>query len=240
MAVGLAGAFCGVLVGLTQDNPKTVLAYSSISQMGLMLVALGTGLAWPQAWGAAAGALLLFSLHHALNKAALFLGVGLRRGRTARCSAGSSRRAFCCPRSPSQGSLHQRRDREGRSCLPGWGLRLVLAGMGRLGRFPVFAGTALLMARFCFVVRFAVKNAERGETAGIRWVWASLLALTASGAMLASGREYRTRQAPGMGKTSCRPVAGSRRRGAVCHRPAAVRPLRRLPASHTRPEMSLR
>ena len=34
-AVGLLTAFYGVAVGITQANPKTVLAYSSVSQMGL-------------------------------------------------------------------------------------------------------------------------------------------------------------------------------------------------------------
>jgi formate hydrogenlyase subunit 3/multisubunit Na+/H+ antiporter MnhD subunit len=42
---GIFSAFYGVLVGITQQNPKTVLAYSSISQMGLLAAALGIGLA---------------------------------------------------------------------------------------------------------------------------------------------------------------------------------------------------
>lgn len=187
MAVGLAGAFCGVLVGLTQDNPKTVLAYSSISQMGLMLVALGTGLAWPQAWGAAAGTLLLFSLHHALNKASLFLGVGVAEGtdsphRRRLVTAGLLLPALALAGAPFTG---------------GETAKAVLASLdGTSGvSWPAWVawgvslsslGTALLMARFCFVVRFAVKKAARGAAAGIRWVWAFLLALTASGAMLAS------------------------------------------------------
>lgn len=31
---GLISAYCGVAVGITRPNPKTVLAYSSVSQMG--------------------------------------------------------------------------------------------------------------------------------------------------------------------------------------------------------------
>src|SRR6516225_7782006 len=42
---GLLSAFYGVAVGITQANPKTVLAYSSISQMGLIAMVVGTGLA---------------------------------------------------------------------------------------------------------------------------------------------------------------------------------------------------
>jgi formate hydrogenlyase subunit 3/multisubunit Na+/H+ antiporter MnhD subunit len=44
-AVGLFSAFYGVLVGITQTNPMTVLAYSSVSQLGLLAVAIGMGLA---------------------------------------------------------------------------------------------------------------------------------------------------------------------------------------------------
>ena len=41
---GLFSAFYGVVIGITQANPKTVLAYSSVSQMGLLAAALGMGL----------------------------------------------------------------------------------------------------------------------------------------------------------------------------------------------------
>jgi formate hydrogenlyase subunit 3/multisubunit Na+/H+ antiporter MnhD subunit len=80
ISMGIAAAFFGVGVGLTQDNPKTVLAYSSISQMGFMTVALGIGLAVPTAWPSALTAVLLYSLHHGLAKGALFLGVGVAKG----------------------------------------------------------------------------------------------------------------------------------------------------------------
>ena len=44
-ALGLFTAFYGVAVGVTQPHPKTVLAYSSISQMGVIATVLGMGLA---------------------------------------------------------------------------------------------------------------------------------------------------------------------------------------------------
>jgi formate hydrogenlyase subunit 3/multisubunit Na+/H+ antiporter MnhD subunit len=44
-AAGLFSAFYGVLIGITHANPKTVLAYSSVSQMGLLAAAIGMGLA---------------------------------------------------------------------------------------------------------------------------------------------------------------------------------------------------
>lgn len=71
MAAGLLTAAWGALVGLLQSRLKTVLAYSTISQMGLALVGLAAVLA-----GAAPAALGLFALHHGLNKVALFLAAG--------------------------------------------------------------------------------------------------------------------------------------------------------------------
>jgi formate hydrogenlyase subunit 3/multisubunit Na+/H+ antiporter MnhD subunit len=69
VALGLVGAFGAALWGLTQRNPKAVLAYSTISQMGLMAVLVGAG-------GAAREAAVFFALHHGLAKGALFLLAG--------------------------------------------------------------------------------------------------------------------------------------------------------------------
>ena len=77
VVIGLTAAFYGVFVGLVQRNPKTVLAYSSISQMGFMTVAIGVGLAVPEAVSLAMIAVMFYSIHHSLAKGALFLGVGV-------------------------------------------------------------------------------------------------------------------------------------------------------------------
>jgi formate hydrogenlyase subunit 3/multisubunit Na+/H+ antiporter MnhD subunit len=74
-AVGMLSAFYGVLVGITQQNPKTVLAYSSVSQMGLLAAALGMGLAAGDS-GAALG-ISVSAAHHVLAKGALFLAIGV-------------------------------------------------------------------------------------------------------------------------------------------------------------------
>lgn len=66
IAAGFAGAFGAALWGLTQANPKAVLAYSTVSQMGLMLALVGAG--QPVAY---------YALHHGLAKGALFLLVGV-------------------------------------------------------------------------------------------------------------------------------------------------------------------
>ncbi len=72
--LGLISAFYGVAIGVTQRDPKTMLAYSSISQMGVIAAALGMGLV-----GADQGAatnVAFYAANHVLVKAALFLTVG--------------------------------------------------------------------------------------------------------------------------------------------------------------------
>jgi NADH:ubiquinone oxidoreductase subunit 5 (subunit L)/multisubunit Na+/H+ antiporter MnhA subunit len=54
-----------------------LLGYSSVSQMGLLAVGVGAGLAVPQAWPALLPAVLLFAIHHALAKAGLFATLGV-------------------------------------------------------------------------------------------------------------------------------------------------------------------
>jgi len=66
-AVGVLTAFFAATIALVQTDIKKVLAYSTISQLGLMFVALGVG-----AYGVA-----IFHLYtHAFFKACLFLGAG--------------------------------------------------------------------------------------------------------------------------------------------------------------------
>jgi formate hydrogenlyase subunit 3/multisubunit Na+/H+ antiporter MnhD subunit len=77
LGAGLAAAFYGVLVGLTQEDPKTILAYSSISQMGIMSTGIGIGFSAPEVWHVAMATLMFYALHHGLAKGALFLGVGM-------------------------------------------------------------------------------------------------------------------------------------------------------------------
>ncbi len=74
---GLSAAYYAVAVGLTQHNPKTVLAYSSISQMGLITVGVGLALGWPQTVASLLPAIWIYALHHGFAKGALFLGVGV-------------------------------------------------------------------------------------------------------------------------------------------------------------------
>lgn len=72
---GILTAFGGAALGVMQQRPKTILAYSTVSQMGLVAAILGAGLAAgdPTAPGLAA----YYGLHHTLVKGALFLAVGV-------------------------------------------------------------------------------------------------------------------------------------------------------------------
>lgn len=77
---GLFAAFYGVGVGLFQRDPKALLAYSSISQIGYMTTLVGVGLLLPALWVEALVALAIYALHHGVNKGALFLSVRITRG----------------------------------------------------------------------------------------------------------------------------------------------------------------
>ena len=72
-AAGLFSAFYGVLVGITQQNPKTVLAYSSVSQMGLLAAGLGMAAGDP---GSVMGT-SFSAANHVLVKGGLFLAIGV-------------------------------------------------------------------------------------------------------------------------------------------------------------------
>jgi formate hydrogenlyase subunit 3/multisubunit Na+/H+ antiporter MnhD subunit len=72
--VGFISAFYGPAIGVTQQDPKTMLAYSSISQIGVIAAALGMALASVDQ-GAATN-VAFYAANHVLVKAALFLTVG--------------------------------------------------------------------------------------------------------------------------------------------------------------------
>lgn len=75
IVAGVVTAYYGVVVGITQPRAKTVLAYSTVSQMGLLAVLLGVGLETADA--AATHLTAYYAVHHTLVKGALFLGIGV-------------------------------------------------------------------------------------------------------------------------------------------------------------------
>jgi formate hydrogenlyase subunit 3/multisubunit Na+/H+ antiporter MnhD subunit len=80
--VGLFSAFYGVAIGVTQANPKAVLAYSSISQMGFLAAMLGSGLAAGNRGAPLAAA--FYAVHHMLAKGGLFFSLGVASARLPR------------------------------------------------------------------------------------------------------------------------------------------------------------
>jgi formate hydrogenlyase subunit 3/multisubunit Na+/H+ antiporter MnhD subunit len=90
VAIGFVTAFWGVALGVAQRNPKAVLAYSSVSQMGVVAAAFGMGVIGGLA--ATPMAVAFYALHHVLAKGALFLAVGV-----AAASGGAARFAVLGP-----------------------------------------------------------------------------------------------------------------------------------------------
>ena len=151
MVAGLAAMFLGVGAGLAQRNPKVLLAYSSVSQMGFMTLGVGAGLAAPALWPLLLPAVGLYALHHALAKSALFLGAGLMRVRGAHSSylAMFALPALALAGAPlSSGMLAKIQ------------LKIALANLAApwpdllAGLLPLAAlGTALLMVRLLWLIR---------------------------------------------------------------------------------------
>lgn len=75
LLLGLFGAYAAGIYGALTAERKTVLAYSSVSQLSLALALLGAGYAGYADAALVAAALTVFALHHALAKGALFLSV---------------------------------------------------------------------------------------------------------------------------------------------------------------------
>jgi len=71
VAVGMATALVGAVMALREHDLKGILAHSTVSQLGLLVAAIGVGT--PTALGAA----LLHTMAHALFKATLFMLVGI-------------------------------------------------------------------------------------------------------------------------------------------------------------------
>ncbi|RUR55212.1 proton-conducting transporter membrane subunit [Vreelandella populi] len=77
LIAGLVAAFGAALYGVWQRHPKAVLAYSSISQMGMLTAMVAMGLAAPEVWPLLLPGVVLFAAHHALAKGALFMGTSI-------------------------------------------------------------------------------------------------------------------------------------------------------------------
>lgn len=183
VVAGVATAFFAVLIGLTQSHPKTVLAYSSVSQMGLITVGIGTALLAPAAWKTISAAMLLYAAHHALTKGALFLGVGVAAARPVHLwqrrlvMAGLIVSGLSLAGLPlTTGYVAKAALKDTAASAPeAWaeGLHLILPASGVM--------TALLVSRFLWLVWPGRSESHGSLTAGLLLPWA---ALTACGILL--------------------------------------------------------
>jgi formate hydrogenlyase subunit 3/multisubunit Na+/H+ antiporter MnhD subunit len=180
VALGLATAFYGVAAGLGQDDAKTVLAYSSVSQMGLALLAVGAALVRPDAWALAAGAATFQAVQHGLAKGALFLGVGVvaaAAGRRARRAAlgGLAVCALALAGAPLTAGAVAKSALERPLGDLGWGWPTALLPL-------TAAGTALLLGRFLVLARREALSARAGAPVGMWAPWTLLVAASVAAA----------------------------------------------------------
>lgn len=151
MAAGAVMIVGGSVIGLMQRQPGAILAYSSVAQLGHFALGIGAGLAAPELWPLIAAALVVYAAHHALAKAALFLGLGVvaRHGASPVHLAGLALPALALAGAPFTSGMLAKLGLKGAfTALPApWAdaLPLLLAA-GALG-------TGLLMARFLVRVR---------------------------------------------------------------------------------------
>lgn len=145
--LGLATAFYGALIGTMQRGPKALLGYSTVSQMGIAIVAFGIASAAPDGLAVLAPAIALFAVHHALTKAALFFALAATPGRVSiALIIALSLTLAAAPL--TGGALAKLWIEESVYALPGIWSELVHTLLPLTS-----AGTALLMARFVFLVR---------------------------------------------------------------------------------------
>lgn len=179
IVAGVSAAFYGAAIGVVQRKAKTVLAYSSISQMGFMTAAIGIGLSRPEAWPAAAVAVAFYALHHALAKGALFLGVAVVENAASRRARRGALVLLLLPGlalagAPlTSGLIAKTMLKDAAGLLPaGW--------YGALDPLLTLAaaGTTVLIARFLYLLARAESHA------GIPGLWPSWIGLVAASAVL--------------------------------------------------------
>jgi multicomponent Na+:H+ antiporter subunit D len=172
VAVGLAGAACGVVLGVLQQAPRALLGYSSVSQVGLMMLFIGAGLLAPDQWALYLPLLGYFMLHHAIAKTALFCA-----------SSGALPAAgprwlwwsvLCLPALaligiPFSSGYFAKAGLKQVVTSPGPGLESLAPWLAL-----ATAGTTVLMARWLYLVVQASPGRKRSDGAGSAAAWTAL------------------------------------------------------------------
>ena len=171
---GLITALLAPLIGLTQTNPKVVLAYSSVAKMGFMSLALGLLMIHPQWVEAGILGLALYAGYHALTKGALFLGSGLRHtaGHQRIVLLGLGLLALIMAGPPLTGGAIAK---EGLKPV----LSLLQTGWAGMALGLSAVATVLLMLRFLWTAWRTEPHPEPGYAA-VTAVWGLLIALALS------------------------------------------------------------
>jgi formate hydrogenlyase subunit 3/multisubunit Na+/H+ antiporter MnhD subunit len=183
IGLGLLGALLGVVAGVTQSDAKVVLAYSSVSQMGLITTAVGLGLLLPGRATAAILTAVTYAVHHGVAKASLFLAVGVHKAG----ADGSRHRVLLAGMTVAAASL------AGAPFTSGWiakqavkdllaGLPADLAGALTLALSLAAAGTTVLMLRLLWLVRRPAGAAS--TTPGLLAPWAIITVAVPLGSWL--------------------------------------------------------
>jgi formate hydrogenlyase subunit 3/multisubunit Na+/H+ antiporter MnhD subunit len=181
IVLGLLGAVAGVGIGSLQSDPKVLLAYSSVSQMGLISTAVGIGLAVPAAAGMTTLAAVTYAVHHGLAKAALFLGVGVRKaGGDARhhrwLLAGMTLASLSLAGAPlTSGWLAKQALKDTADLLPE-----AVAEPLTLTLSLTAGGTTVLMARLLWLIRQPVTEPDVDRTLLPPWALMVAAAMTVS------------------------------------------------------------
>ena len=161
VAAGLFSALYGAVLGLTQDNPRSVLAYSSISQLGQMAAVLGAG----RAAGIPGADVVVayYAVYHVLTKGGLFLLLGTQAGGRAippwqLVVAGIMALGFAgLPL--TGGALGKLAFKD----VAGGGMTGLLFSLAAIG-------STVLMLHFLTLVRRATRPADRGSIPAAAWM----------------------------------------------------------------------
>ncbi|TVP44792.1 MAG: NADH-quinone oxidoreductase subunit N [Halomonas sp.] len=162
---GVLGALYGGIRGACARSPKTVLAWSSVGQIGLLTAGLGT-LLWVPDNDALRTVLMLLVISHGLAKAALFIGAGqwggLSGSQRQLIGSGMALAALTLVGAPFSGGLY----------IKSWLTHAVQAQgfAGHLLGLASFA-TAGAMLRFGWLLKQQPSASQRTESAENHWLW---------------------------------------------------------------------
>lgn len=188
LVLSIASAWLGAILGAMQSDPKAVLAYPSISQMGIISVGIGAAMIEPGLWPAIAPMVAVYALHHGLAKGALFLGVGVAQlGAPHRWQRWAITAVIAIPALTlaglplTSGAAAKNALKAPLADLPAgtetlltWGLLLAAVG------------TTAVMARFLWLTRPATADVEtdRGRVIGMISPWLTLILCSLGSAWL--------------------------------------------------------